>query len=73
MLPPVVPSNFGNNNCLMVLRCTLRAGIRHWSLHFDLHVRTKEHIDEAGVTIPFPQLHVAVRGALPGAVPDAVS
>ena len=57
----------------MVLRCTLRAGIQHCSLHFDLHERIKERFDEAGVTIPFPQLQVAVQRAVPGAVPDAVS
>ncbi len=35
----------------------------YWPLHFDLHQRIKQRLDEAGIAIPYPQMDVHVSKA----------
>lgn len=60
--PPIVPVGaLGESSVDLIVRCWVR-NPDYWDALFDLQKRVKQAFDAAGITIPFPQRVVTVRG-----------
>lgn len=70
--PPaqVMVKELGESSVNINLRCWTNAG-DYWDLLFDLTKRAKQRLDSEGITIPFPQRDVHLRGAAPEPAPGS--
>ncbi len=63
--PQILVANLGESSVDIIMRLWT-SNAEYWDVHFDMIKRTKEEMDKAGITIPYPQRVLRQEPSNPG-------